>query len=67
MIGRVANDLFRSPYRFSNAASGVKGPAAHRGEHNQTVLNDWLAMTVDEVRAMTRSGLIKAEIPTTGE
>ena len=57
----------QSPYRFSNAASGVKGPAAHRGEHNQTVLNDWLAMTVDEVEAMTRSGLIKAEIPITGE
>ena len=50
----------QAPYRFSSAASGVKGPAVHRVEHNQTVLRDWLAMSAKDVEAMTASGLIKA-------
>jgi CoA:oxalate CoA-transferase len=34
--------ITQSPYRFSNAQSGVQGPASHRGEHNSQVLKDWL-------------------------
>ena len=34
--------ITQSPYRFSAARSGVRGPAPHRGEHNSAVLVDWL-------------------------
>jgi crotonobetainyl-CoA:carnitine CoA-transferase CaiB-like acyl-CoA transferase len=34
--------ITQSPYRFSGARSGVRGPAPHRGEHNSAVLADWL-------------------------
>ena len=34
--------ITQSPYRFSGARSGVRGPAPHRGEHNSAVLVDWL-------------------------
>lgn len=34
--------ITQSPYRFSNADSGVRGPASHRGEHNNQVIKDWL-------------------------
>ena len=34
--------ITQSPYRFSGARSGVRGPAPHRGEHNSAVLEDWL-------------------------
>ena len=34
--------ITQSPYRFSAARSGVRGPAPHRGEHNSSVLVDWL-------------------------
>ena len=34
--------ITQSPYRFSGARSGVRGPAPHRGEHNGAVLEDWL-------------------------
>jgi CoA:oxalate CoA-transferase len=40
----------QSPYRFSNAASGVRGPTAHRGEHNREVLQDWLDLNDDQIR-----------------
>jgi len=40
-----------SPYRFSQAKSGVRGPAAHRGEHNRPVLKDWLGLADSEVDA----------------
>jgi crotonobetainyl-CoA:carnitine CoA-transferase CaiB-like acyl-CoA transferase len=35
----------QSPYRFSGAASGVRGPAPWRGEHNAEVLREWLGMS----------------------
>ncbi len=35
--------ITQSPYRFSGARSGVRGPAPHRGEHNSAVLVDWLS------------------------
>ncbi|MGB5644742.1 MAG: CoA transferase, partial [Gammaproteobacteria bacterium] len=40
-----------SPYRFSQAKSGVRGPAAHRGEHNRPVLKDWLGLADAEIDA----------------
>lgn len=50
----------QSPYRFSNAASGVRGPAAHRGEHNREVLAEWLARSPESLIELERSGLLRS-------
>lgn len=50
--------ITQSPYRFSNAKSGVKGPAAHRGEHNYDVLRDWLEMPEDSIENLANDGVI---------
>jgi len=39
----------QSPYRFSDARSGVRGPAPHLGEHNTQVLSEWLGMSSEDV------------------
>ncbi len=39
----------QSPYRFSDALSGVRGPAPHLGEHNQEVLSEWLGMPTEAI------------------
>jgi crotonobetainyl-CoA:carnitine CoA-transferase CaiB-like acyl-CoA transferase len=31
--------ITQSPYRFSDAKSGVRGPAPHRGEHNAQIMH----------------------------
>jgi crotonobetainyl-CoA:carnitine CoA-transferase CaiB-like acyl-CoA transferase len=36
--------IVQSPYRFSNAESGVRGPAPWKGEHNAEVLEEWLGI-----------------------
>lgn len=48
--------VVQSPYRFSDAESGVAGPAPYRGEHNAEVLRDWL-----DVDATSRA--LRAEDP----
>ena len=51
-----------SPYRFSQAKSGVRGPAAHRGEHNRPILKDWLGLADTEIDARIEStGVIPYE------
>ena len=52
----------QSPYRFSAAASGVRGPAAHRGEHNGEVLSEWLKMAPDDVMALSASGVLQRDL-----
>ncbi len=47
-----------SPYRFSNASAGVRGPAAHQGEHNQEVLEEWLEYTQADIDRLTGAGLL---------
>ena len=50
----------QSPYRFSAARSGVRGPAAHRGEHNFEVLAGWLGE--ERARsALALEGVLHAE------
>jgi CoA:oxalate CoA-transferase len=49
----------QSPYRFSQAKSGVRGPAPHQGEHNAEVLAEWLGRSSGEVEALVASGVLK--------
>ncbi|MAU91152.1 MAG: CoA transferase [Gammaproteobacteria bacterium TMED182] len=53
--------ITQSPYRFSNAESGVRGPAPHRGEHNRLVLEQWLQMTSAEIDALASAGILLAD------
>ena len=51
--------ITQSPYRFSAARSGVRGPAPHRGEHNIEVLQDWLGRSAAQVQALHVSGVLQ--------
>lgn len=53
----------QSPYRFSDATSEVRGPAAHCGEHNAEVLEDWLGLGAAEVRQLSAAGILLAGAP----
>jgi CoA:oxalate CoA-transferase len=53
--------ITQSPYRFSHAKSGVRGPAPHRGEHNQEVLTEWIETAEFEIEALTAAGVLQAE------
>ena len=50
-----------SPYRFSQARSGVRGPAARLGEHNREVLADWLALQGPEIESWMNTKALVAE------
>ncbi len=54
--------ITQSPYRFSNADSGVRGPAPHRGEHNVEVLGQWLGKSEALVAQLTKAGVLHAEV-----
>ena len=51
--------ITQSPYRFSNATSGVRGPAPHRGEHNREVLDAWLDKSSLEIDALLETGVLQ--------
>ena len=51
----------QSPYRFSNAASGVRGPTAHRGEHNSEVLEEWLNLNTQRIEDLEEAGVLQRE------
>ncbi|MFT7597565.1 MAG: CoA:oxalate CoA-transferase [Acidimicrobiales bacterium] len=50
-----------TPYRFSSAEAGVRGVAAHRGEHNYDALHDWLGVSGTEVDALHEQGVLLAD------
>ena len=50
--------LANSPYRFSDALAGIRGPASHKGEHNQAVLLDWLNYGEAEVQQLAVNGIV---------
>ena len=54
--------ITQSPYRFSNAKSGVRGPAPHRGEHNDDVLNEWLALPEEAITALADQGVLLSDV-----
>ena len=53
--------IVQSPYRFSNAQSGVRGGAAFRGEHNRAVLTRWLDASSDEIDRLALDGILNQE------
>ena len=53
--------VVQSPYHYSDAQSGVRGPAAYRGEHNREVLTRWLDATDEEVDQLAQAGVLAAE------
>ena len=53
--------ITQSPYRFSNADSGVRGPAPHRGEHNAEVLSDWLSKPESATAELLHAGVLHFE------
>jgi crotonobetainyl-CoA:carnitine CoA-transferase CaiB-like acyl-CoA transferase len=55
--------VIQSPYRFSNAESGVQAPAPHRGEHNRAVLQEWLGATAERVSELETAGVLLNAIP----
>ena len=50
--------MAQTPYRFSQAASGVRGPAPHKGEHNADVLRSWLGFSDSEIAALAERGIL---------
>jgi CoA:oxalate CoA-transferase len=53
--------VIQSPYRFSDAKTGLRGPAPYRGEHNAHVLVDWLACETSEIERLSREQVLLAE------
>ena len=53
--------VVEAPYEFSNASSGVRGPAPRRGEHNAGVLGDWLEMRREGIDGLEACGTLLAE------
>lgn len=53
--------LYQSPYRFSDAESGVRGGAPLLGEHNHEILNEWLGLPPDDVRSLLENGVLISE------
>jgi crotonobetainyl-CoA:carnitine CoA-transferase CaiB-like acyl-CoA transferase len=53
--------IVQSPYRFSGAKSGVRGPASHRGEDNSEVLGQWLNKPEFEIVALTEAAVLLAQ------
>ena len=54
--------ITQSPYRFSNATSGVRGPAPRRGEHNHEVLKDWLGKTAAQVNELIDKEVLGSDV-----
>ena len=55
--------VVQSPYRFSGARRGVRGPAVARGADNATVLADWLDLGGDELDDLVARGVLISEDP----
>ena len=53
--------IVQSPYRFSSAASGVRGSTAYLGEHNVGVLSEWLGLDLAGVGDLTDRGVLCSE------
>ncbi|MBL4682651.1 MAG: CoA transferase [Pseudomonadales bacterium] len=52
---------FQSPYRFSDAPSGVRAGAPFQGEHNNSILTEWLNMSPKEIETLTENKVLVSE------
>jgi CoA:oxalate CoA-transferase len=52
---------FQSPYRFSEASSGVQHGASFQGEHNASILKQWLGMSDEEISELEANGILISE------
>ena len=50
--------ITQSPYRFSDALSGVRGAVAHRGEHFEEVLGEWLDMDSKDIASLREDNIV---------
>jgi crotonobetainyl-CoA:carnitine CoA-transferase CaiB-like acyl-CoA transferase len=51
--------VVQSPYRFSDAASGARGPAPHMGQHNHEILAEWLGMQPDAIAELADKEILR--------
>jgi CoA:oxalate CoA-transferase len=52
---------FQSPYRFSEASSGVQHGASFQGEHNASILKQWLGMSDEEISELEANDILISE------
>lgn len=52
--------VVQTPYRFSNADSGVRGAAPHRGQHNADVLREWTGIDATAIASLVERGVLQA-------
>ena len=50
--------ITNTPYRFSAAEAGVRGPAPYRGEHNYEAIADWLGDDCPDLDGLHASGVL---------
>ena len=50
--------VVQTPYRFSDAESGVRGAAPHRGQHNVEVLREWAGLDDASITALVAAGVL---------
>ena len=53
--------VVQSPYRFSQATSGVRGGAPHKGEHTDEILRGWLGLSDKEIAQLGTRGILTRE------
>ena len=53
----------QTPWRFSEATSGVHGEPAYRGEHNREILRELLGMSGDEIDRLETDGVLSSRVP----
>ena len=53
--------VVRAPYRMSMSDTSDIGVAAHRGEHNQEVLSEWLGAAPERIEGLHSAGILLAD------
>ncbi len=56
--GAGTRKVIQAPYAFSDADSGIRGPAPHRGEHNAEVLDEWLSLPRQQIEALEKAKVL---------
>jgi CoA:oxalate CoA-transferase len=51
--------VVQTPYRFSDAESGVRGAAPHRGQHNADVLREWAGLDDVAIAGLVDAGVLR--------